>query len=62
VPKFVPGPTRSSAKSESARRAERRLIAAALRVGIVALPTDCPDLSPLLERLDALTRAEQPAA
>jgi hypothetical protein len=36
------------------RESERRLILAALAVRPPLLPTDCPDLTPLLDALDAL--------
>ena len=62
MPNIVPRPTQRSANTDGQRRANRQLIAAVLRIGSLSLPTDCPDLSPLLARIDALTSADQPAA
>ena len=59
MPNLVPGSTRSCPETDLQRRTDRRLIADVLRLGCVTLPTDCPDLAPLIERIDALDSAEQ---
>ena len=62
MPNAAPGRTWSGALPESLSPADLRLFDAVFADGLLALPTDLPDLSPLLQRLDALTRADQRGA
>jgi hypothetical protein len=52
LPNVPPSQPRSNAEPEFLSPDDRRLIATVVADGPMALPTDCPDLSPLLERLD----------
>jgi hypothetical protein len=63
LPNVPPSLPRSNDEPEVLSPADRRLIARVVDAGPLALPTDCPDLSPLLERLDrALAAAGESAA
>ena len=53
----VPYPTRRRGLSQ----ADRELIRAALQAGPPMLPTDVPDLGPLLDQVDALVARDDAA-
>jgi hypothetical protein len=61
APRFPPVPFLDPPRRR-VRESERRLILAALAAPPPPLPTDCPDLSPLLVGLDAASGGEESVA